>query len=302
MGKVIVVTGASSGFGALTAGRSPRPATPSTPPCATPRAATRRRSRRSPRFAGDTASICAPSNSTSSREASADAGVAEIVADSGRIDVVVHNAGHMVFGPAEAFTPEQSPQLYDINVLGTQRVNRAALPHLRRQGRGCWSGCRFAAHARRHAALPGAVLRRQGGDGCPRGVQYAGELARWGIETSIIVPGAFTKGTNHFAHAGTPADAARVAEYEAGPYAGFGDKVLKALAALEPADADPSAVADAIVKVVGHPLRQASVPGPRRSVAGRRRCRLHRAGQDAFGDAASRWALGPPAAEGACLK
>jgi NAD(P)-dependent dehydrogenase (short-subunit alcohol dehydrogenase family) len=33
-------------------------------------------------------------------------------------------------------------------------------------------------------------------------VLYARELARWGIETSIIVPGAFTKGTNHFAHAG----------------------------------------------------------------------------------------------------
>jgi NAD(P)-dependent dehydrogenase (short-subunit alcohol dehydrogenase family) len=37
-------------------------------------------------------------------------------------------------------------------------------------------------------------------------VSYAGEVARWGIETSIIVPGAFTKGTNHFAHSGRPAD------------------------------------------------------------------------------------------------
>jgi hypothetical protein len=33
-------------------------------------------------------------------------------------------------------------------------------------------------------------------------VVYARELTRWGIETSIIVPGAFTGGTNHFAHAG----------------------------------------------------------------------------------------------------
>jgi hypothetical protein len=49
-------------------------------------------------------------------------------------------------------------------------------------------------------------------------VVYARELTRWGIETSIIVPGAFTGGTNHFAHAGSPADKARVAECEAGPY------------------------------------------------------------------------------------
>src|SRR5258708_17894276 len=42
----------------------------------------------------------------------------------------------MVFGPAEAFTPEQLAELYDIKVLSTQRVNRAALPHLRRQKQG----------------------------------------------------------------------------------------------------------------------------------------------------------------------
>jgi hypothetical protein len=85
-------------------------------------------------------------------------------------------------------------------------------------------------------------------------VQYARELSRWGIETSIIVPGAFTSGTNHFAHSGKPADEARVAEYEAGPYAGFGDEVQQAFAQIVPQDADASAVADAIVKVVDTPF------------------------------------------------
>ena len=37
-------------------------------------------------------------------------------------------------------------------------------------------------------------------------VFYAREPVLWGVETSIVVPGAFTKGTNHFAHAGAPAD------------------------------------------------------------------------------------------------
>ena len=55
-------------------------------------------------------------------------------------------------------------------------------------------------------------------------VLYARELSRWGIETTIVVPGAFTKGTNHFGHSGRPADEARVAEYGAGPYKGFGKR------------------------------------------------------------------------------
>jgi NAD(P)-dependent dehydrogenase (short-subunit alcohol dehydrogenase family) len=186
-------------------------------------------------------------------DASAETGVATILADAGRLDVIVHNAGHMVFGPAEAFTPDQLIQQYDVNVLGAQRVNRAALPHLRAQGKGLlvWVGSSstrggtppflgpyFAAKAAMDALA----------------VTYSTELALWGIETTIIVPGAFTKGTNHFAHSGKPADAARVAEYETGPYAGIADKALKGLAGLEPADADPAEVAREIVRVVDAPF------------------------------------------------
>ncbi|MGS8561375.1 SDR family NAD(P)-dependent oxidoreductase, partial [Salmonella enterica] len=69
-------------------------------------------------------------------QASVDAAIAQIVHAHQRLDVVIHNAGHMAYGPAEAFTPEQFAQLYDTNVLSTQRVNRAALPQLRKQGKG----------------------------------------------------------------------------------------------------------------------------------------------------------------------
>ena len=82
---------------------------------------------------------------------------------------------------------------------------------------------------------------------------YDGEVARWGIETSIIVPGAFTKGTNHFLHAGAPADRLRAEEYAKGPTASIPDVILKGLTALEPEDADPTEVARAIVKVVEMP-------------------------------------------------
>ena len=186
-------------------------------------------------------------------QSSAEAAVGKIVADRGRLDVLVHNAGHMVFGPAEAFTPEQFAQLYDVNVLGTQRVNRAALPQLRRQGRGLvvWvssSSTRggtppyLAPYFAAKAAMDALA------------VSYAGELARWGIETAIIVPGSFTRGTSHYEHAGSPGDTARASEYEMGPYAGLPDQILKGMAALEPPDADAATVADAIVRIVGMPF------------------------------------------------
>jgi NAD(P)-dependent dehydrogenase (short-subunit alcohol dehydrogenase family) len=188
-------------------------------------------------------------------DTSAEAGVASVLKDAGRIDTIIHNAGHMVFGPAEAFTPEQFMQQYDVNVLGTQRVNRAALPQMRRQGKGLliWIGSSstrggtppfLAPYFAAKAAMDALA------------VSYATELALWGIETTIMVPGAFTKGTNHFAHSGKPADTARAAEYESGPYAGIADKALKGLAELEPADADPAEVARQIVQVVGLPFGQ----------------------------------------------
>jgi transcriptional regulator with GAF, ATPase, and Fis domain len=51
-----------------------------------------------------------------SSQESCNAAVQEIIAKTGRLDVVIHNAGHMVFDPAEAFTPEQLAELYDVNV------------------------------------------------------------------------------------------------------------------------------------------------------------------------------------------
>jgi len=186
-------------------------------------------------------------------EPSAAASIATVVRDHGHLDVVVHNAGHMSYGPAEAFTPEQFAQLYDINVVGTQRVNRAALPQLRKQGRGLlvWVSSSSSRGGTPPYLAP-YFAAKAGMDALA--VSYAGELARWGIETSIVVPGAFTKGTNHFAHSGSPADKQRAEEYANGPTADFSEVAFKGLADLEPADADPQAVADAIVEVVDKPF------------------------------------------------
>jgi NAD(P)-dependent dehydrogenase (short-subunit alcohol dehydrogenase family) len=184
-------------------------------------------------------------------QASVDAAVERIIAEAGRLDVVVHNAGHMVLGPAEAFTPEQLAAVYDVNVLSTQRVNRAALPHLRARGDGLvvWVGSSSSRGGTPPYLAP-YFAAKAAEDALA--VSYAAELARFGIDTTIVVPGAFTSGTNHFAHAGHPESADVVTAYEE-RYAGLLDQVSERLARLVPADADPAEVARQIARVVDLP-------------------------------------------------
>jgi NAD(P)-dependent dehydrogenase (short-subunit alcohol dehydrogenase family) len=181
--------------------------------------------------------------------------VRTILSERSTLDVLVHNAGHMVTGPAEAFTPEQLTDLYDTNVVGTQRLNRAALPHMRERGEGLvvWVGSsssRGGAPPYLAPYLAPYFAAKAGTDALA--ASHALELTRFGIETTIVVPGAFTDGTNHFAHSGHPADEAVTAAYDS-RYPGLMDQVGRKLAELEPPEADPGEVARAIVRVVGMP-------------------------------------------------
>jgi NAD(P)-dependent dehydrogenase (short-subunit alcohol dehydrogenase family) len=182
---------------------------------------------------------------------SVDAAVKQILDTRGHIDVLVHNAGHMVVGPAEAFTPAQLAELYDVNILSTQRVNRAVLPGMRERGAGLvvWVSSSSVKGGTPPYLAP-YFAAKAGMDSLA--VSYAGELARWGVETSIVVPGSFTSGTNHFAHSGRPADTAVEAAYET-RYAGLMDQVATKLAALAPAGADASLVSDEIARIVALP-------------------------------------------------
>ncbi len=251
--QVIVITGASSGFGALTARALAKAGH-------TVYAGMRATSGRNAKAVADAAAF-ARYNDVDLRsvqldvasDTSVEDGIASIIAEAGRLDVIMHNAGHMSFGPAEAFTPEQFAELFDINVLSTQRVNRAALPHMRKQGKGLvvWVSS-SSTRGGTPPYLSPYFAAKAAMDSLA--VSYAAELTRWGIETSIIVPGAFTKGTNHFAHSGSPADTVRAAEYNEGPYKGVPEQALQGLATLEPADADAGSVAVAIVDVIGMPF------------------------------------------------
>lgn len=155
----------------------------------------------------------------------------------------------MVFGPIEAFSPEQFLQLFEVNCLGCQRLNRVALPHMRKAGKGLvvWVSS-SSVRGPSSPLLAPYFAAKAAQDSLAQ--TYAVELSLWGIETSIIVPGIFTKGTNHFGNSGKPSDKEIEAQHMEGPYKGWYEITLEGSEKMTPPDADVADVARAVVKVV----------------------------------------------------
>ena len=254
MKQVIIITGASSGFGALSArslalaGHIVYAGMRETLGRNQPQVLDAQT------FATENNVNLIPIELDVNSDASIQAAVDQVIAEQNHVDVIMHNAGHMVVGPAEAFTPEQLADLYDINVLSTQRVNRIVLPLFRAQRHGLvlWVSSSSVKGGTPPYLAP-YFAAKAGMDALA--VSYAAELKRFDVETSIIVPGSFTSGTNHFQHAGHPADEALAAEYE-DLYPNLMDQVGQKLAELFPVGKSAQLVADEIVNIVNMPIGQ----------------------------------------------
>ena len=69
-------------------------------------------------------------------EESVQRAVSSALEEAGHLDVVINNAGVATLGVSEAYTTEQFQRLFDVNVFGVQRVNRAVLPSMRQRRNG----------------------------------------------------------------------------------------------------------------------------------------------------------------------
>jgi NAD(P)-dependent dehydrogenase (short-subunit alcohol dehydrogenase family) len=250
-GQVVVVTGASSGFGRLTTESLARDGHTVVAGMRDTQGRNAPSVRALQQLAQEEQIAISSIDMDVQSQASVENAVSDVVARHGHIDVIVQNAGHMTLGVAEAFTPEELAVVYDINVLGAQRVMRAALPHLRekRQGYVVWVGSSSTRGGHPPFLAP-YFAAKAAMDALAE--SYAAELTRFQIDTTIVVPGAFTSGTNHFAHASTPGDTDREAAYE-NEYGQLRRSLTERLAAIVPADADVQDVADDIVRLVGLP-------------------------------------------------
>jgi len=183
-------------------------------------------------------------------EVSCRAAVDQVVAKQGRLDVVVNNAGMLMQGLTEAFSVDQVARIIDTNALSWLRVNRAALPLMRRQGNGLlmYVG---STTARLHEPFMGPyIASKVAGDALAEIMGM--ELRPSGIESVILVPGAFTSGTEHFAHSHYPEYIAVEQQYGDLSYriAGLRDR-LDAIDAANGGALDISAVGQAAVNVLG---------------------------------------------------
>ena len=179
-------------------------------------------------------------------DASVEQAIASLVGITGRLDVVVNNAGIAYNGPLEAFALEQVQQQFDTNVFGVLRVNRAALPHMRRQGSGLLlqigsiAGRLALPFQGPYAATKFAL------EALTESYRY--ELAPFGIDAAIIEPGTYP--TPITAKHQIAADTERAALYQAAMDAFMTQLFAENRSATPP---NPQEVADAVARVIAQP-------------------------------------------------
>ena len=164
----IIITGASSGFGALAARAL---AIAGHTVYASMRETTGRNAAQveaALKFAAENKVDLRTIELDVASQESADPAIKTIVEKDRRLDILIHNAGHMVFCAAEAFTPEgASPGLRHKRAQYTARQPRRSSPATQTEK---WTSSLGRKHqyTRRHTAVPRTLLRGQGGYGRAR--------------------------------------------------------------------------------------------------------------------------------------
>jgi len=182
-----------------------------------------------------------------SDDTSVEAGVENVLAEAGKIDVLVNNAGIASAGVTEAFTTDQAKAIFDTNVIGLLRVTRAVLPSMRQKrdgliinigsilGRvtfpffGIYGASKFAVEALTDS------------------LRY--EVSQLGVEVVEVQPSGYP--TNFFTNMQSPASTEVTKAY--GEVGEIPDAMVKTLmASLEGKDApNPHDVGEAVAKLVG---------------------------------------------------
>jgi len=179
------------------------------------------------------------------------AAVSRVARESGRLDNLVNNAGYGFLGTVEEATDAEILRQFDVNVFGVGRMCRAAIPLMRAQRSGviinisAWLGRMGFPLLTYYNATKYAV------EAITDSLRY--EVAPFGIRVHSVLPGLF--GTR-FVSKGLVANPATVSPKS--PYAALAAKLIPVVAKKINEGPNPVAVAEAVQRVIensGSPIR-----------------------------------------------
>lgn len=175
----------------------------------------------------------------------------------GKIDVLINNAGIAAIGLNESFSSEQVNQIFQVNVIGADRLIKAVLPYMHQQKSGLLIQL-SSGLARLHLPHMGAYVAAKAAiDALAETYHY--ELRSSGIDSVIVQPGGYPT-TDIIAKQLTPANLSVEANYS--------DDTLQLKSAVAglfvPSETspDPQEVADLIADIVETPTGQRSIWHP----------------------------------------
>jgi NAD(P)-dependent dehydrogenase (short-subunit alcohol dehydrogenase family) len=188
---------------------------------------------------------------------SVESAVSRVVLQCGRIDVLVNNAGYGIMDLAESVTMAQAQRQFDTNFFGVLRMNRAVLPAMKRQRSGLLLHVSSGAG---RLAIPGMGLYCASKFAMEALAEtYRYELASQGIDSVVIEPGAYATPIMEKLERGE--DPSRKTGY--GEMAEIPEKIR---AKIGSSRANPQEIADVVLQIIEtpagrRPLRYRVGPG-----------------------------------------
>jgi NAD(P)-dependent dehydrogenase (short-subunit alcohol dehydrogenase family) len=180
-------------------------------------------------------------------DASVDRAVSQVTAKCGRLDVLVNNAGYGIMDLAESVTLAQAQRQFDTNFFGVLRMNRAVLPVMKRHGSGLLLHVSSGAG---RLVIPGMGLYCASKFAMEALAEvYRYELASQGIDSVVIEPGAYA----------TPIMEKLERGEDPGRKTGYGEMAQvpeKLQAKIGSSRANPQEIADAVLQIIETPPGQ----------------------------------------------
>jgi NAD(P)-dependent dehydrogenase (short-subunit alcohol dehydrogenase family) len=166
-----------------------------------------------------------------------------VITESGKIDVLVNNAGYGLIGSIEDMSIEELKAQYETNVFGVFRVTKAVLPHMRKQHGG--SIINISSIAGR-IALPlysAYVSTKFAIEGLSESMAY--ELEPFGIKVAIIEPSAIKTNFRR--------EQAAKASSEGSPYSSIMQSPSKVIEEMLKHRLYPEEVAKTVIQAIENP-------------------------------------------------